>query len=124
MQQQAPRLYHLVRLWIELARGLNRGITPDMQAKFGSRTGYLLIAAAVYIGTIEGRPMTAAKIAAFIGMPRPTVIRRLSDLCDHGVVERVRSTYRTPQKRVERTRRRSHAALVRLVRAACEELSK
>ncbi|MCC8946024.1 helix-turn-helix domain-containing protein [Bradyrhizobium sp. Arg62] len=122
--QPEPPFYHLVLLWIELARGLSSAIAPDMQAKFGSRIGNLLIAAAVYIGTIEGRPMSVSKIASFVGMPRATVIRRLHELRRYGTVERVRGTYRTPADRVKRTRRQEHASMVRLVQSTCEKLAR
>lgn len=39
-----------------------------------------LIIHAVVLGQIEGRPMTASDIAAYIGMPRTTVIHKLSKM--------------------------------------------
>lgn len=40
----------------------------------------LLLTCAIYLGEAEGKPMSAGKLAIFIGMPRPTVLRRLADL--------------------------------------------
>lgn len=36
-----------------------------------------LIVAAIVIGQAEGRPLSASDIANYIGLPRPTVIRKL-----------------------------------------------
>lgn len=47
-----------------------------------------LICAALVIGQAEGRPLNASKLAEFLGMARPTVIRRLSKLESEGKVER------------------------------------
>jgi DNA-binding IclR family transcriptional regulator len=46
----------------------------------------VLLCAALFIGQYEGRPMTAAKIAAYIGMPRPSAIRKLEGLMVRGIV--------------------------------------
>lgn len=46
----------------------------------------LLICSAVFIGQAEGRLLSAAKIATYIGMPRATAIRKLQSLQKRGVV--------------------------------------
>lgn len=46
----------------------------------------LLLCVAIYIGQCEMRPMTAGKLAEFIGMPRPTVARKLAYLKHRGLV--------------------------------------
>lgn len=51
----------------------------------------ILICLAVYIGHAEHRPMTAANIAEIVGIPRPTVIRRLASLRVGGFVEKLDS---------------------------------
>lgn len=48
----------------------------------------ILICSAVCIGFLERRPLTAAKVAEFVGMPRPTAIRKLSSLQQRGFVLR------------------------------------
>ncbi|QOZ25263.1 helix-turn-helix domain-containing protein [Bradyrhizobium sp. CCBAU 51753] len=117
------RLYHVTRLWVELTRQLHRTVAPEMQHQFGSRIGLLLIGAAVYISTVEGRPMTASGLAAFVGMPRATLIRRLARLRRLGIVDKVGGTYRTTAKRLDQLSRNDQAApLVRLVRATHEKL--
>jgi len=101
---------------------LHKAVAPDRQQEFGSRTVLLLIAAAVFLGTIEGRPLTASKLAAYVGMPRPTVIRRLRILSRGGSVERVGTAYRTPQKRLAQLARSEHAGLIKLVRTTSGRL--
>lgn len=48
----------------------------------------LLICVALFVGQAEGRPMSAAKVAVYIGIPRGTVARRLAGLVRDGLVER------------------------------------
>lgn len=121
---QQSQLYHLVQLWVELTRQLHKTVAPDVQAQFGSRTHLLLIGAAVFLGTIEGRPLTATKLAAFVGMPRATVIRRLRTLCRRGAIERSGDVYRMPDKRLDRLARCDFAKLAKLVRSTSEKLSR
>lgn len=47
----------------------------------------ILICFGVTVGFDEIKPLTASKLAAYIGLPRPTVIRRVVRLVDLGVVE-------------------------------------
>lgn len=120
----APKLYYLARLWLELTRQIHKAVEPDLQAQFGSRAGLLLIGAAVYLGTVEGRPMTATKLADHVGMPRATVIRRLRTLCRRGAVEKAGRHYRTPAKRLDRVGRDDHASAVRLVHATADKFKR
>lgn len=56
--------------------------------KPADRVNDMLIGAAILVGQVEGRPLNASKIAQWVGMARPTVIRRLSWLEQKGVIER------------------------------------
>lgn len=47
----------------------------------------VLIISAVAMGQIEGKPFRASKLAEYIGMPRATLLRRLSDLIEEGWIE-------------------------------------
>ncbi len=119
---QAQDLYHLTRLWLELTRQLHQAAAPDMQSGFGSRVPLLMLSAAVYLGTIEGQPMTASKLALYVGMPRATVIRRLRTLLRRGAVERSGVTYRTPENRLAGIDRIETGALISLVKTTAERL--
>ncbi|WP_144061890.1 helix-turn-helix domain-containing protein [Ralstonia pseudosolanacearum] len=58
------------------------------ERRFASRAGDVLLLVGVVIGDLEHRPMTAYKLAQYIGMPRPTVIRRLARMARDGLVRR------------------------------------
>lgn len=51
------------------------------------------VARAVWIGTLRGTPMTAEQIANTIGMPRTTVLSKLSYLIKHGHIRQEGNVY-------------------------------
>lgn len=53
----------------------------------GSVADDVLLVIAIFIGQAERRPMTAAKLADYAGMPRATVVRKLRELKARGLVE-------------------------------------
>ncbi|MCQ8223567.1 helix-turn-helix domain-containing protein [Burkholderia pseudomallei] len=60
------------------------------ERRFASRAGDVLLLVGVAIGDLEARPMTAFKLAQYIGMPRPTVVRKLARMARAGLVVRDR----------------------------------
>lgn len=61
-----------------------------------------LLCTAMFLGQAEGKPMTAAKIAEYIGMPRPSAIRKLQALEARGVVEKAAGgKWRIPIERAD-----------------------
>jgi hypothetical protein len=69
----------------------------DQHAAFASNADEVLVAYAVLIGTLEGRPLNASKLAQMIGLPRSTTLRRLEDLEGLGVVHKRRGAcYEVP----------------------------
>ncbi|MCW0101048.1 helix-turn-helix domain-containing protein [Burkholderia pseudomallei] len=58
------------------------------ERRFASNAPDVLLICAVAIGDLEAKPLTAYKLADFIGMPRPTVIRRLAAMARSGLMER------------------------------------
>jgi hypothetical protein len=48
----------------------------------------VILAATIAKGHVEGRPFIAAKLGHFLGIPRPTVLRKVEPLIAAGVVER------------------------------------
>ncbi|KGT75773.1 hypothetical protein MA20_31735 [Bradyrhizobium japonicum] len=121
---QLPKRYYLASLWVELTRQLHKTLAPDLQSKFGSRTGVLLIDTAVFVATIEGRPMTATRLSTSIGIPRPTVDRHLRILCRNGTIERAGQVYVTSAKQLDRIARQNYRTLTALVRTTSEILSR
>lgn len=71
---------------IETMRQLSLALLK--QRRFASNASDTLLICAVAIGDLEDRPLTAFKLAQFIGMPRPTVIRRLARMTRDGLVRR------------------------------------
>lgn len=93
---------------------------------FASGSELVLLCMAVGIGQLEGKPMSASKIAQYIGMPRATVMRKLAELQAMGLIER--PTQRAYTLGMLETPGASHmrviAALERRVHEASTELSK
>lgn len=54
---------------------------------FSASSGDVMLCCGIFVGQAEGRPMTAGNLADYIGMPRPTVVRRLKALEKRGLVE-------------------------------------
>lgn len=77
----------VLRLLLDVARILSAGVLgKDRQATHADE---LLLVAAVFIGQAEGKPMKAAKLATYAGMPRPTAIRKLKAFQARGMVHLV-----------------------------------
>jgi hypothetical protein len=57
--------------------------------RYTSSADSIIVMCGIWIGQAEGKPMTAAKLAQFIGMPRATVIRKVNDLLKLGIVSEV-----------------------------------
>ena len=76
----------MCNLFLEITRAVHAAYLPDRQ--FGTCFETLYVAVGVAIGHIDGRPFTAAKLAVFLDSPRTTVMRRLDELAEAGVVVR------------------------------------
>lgn len=74
------------RLTMKLGRKLTAALL-GAEETFDNVQDFVLVKA-VFISQLEGRPLTAAKLAAYVGMPRPTVVRRMQALVDRGTVLR------------------------------------
>ncbi len=84
--QLDPQWLLVTRLFLALAKYGAEYLGKDI-AQASSRD--VIICAGVYIGQAEGRPMTSAKLADFIAIPRATVVRRLRDLQAVGKVAQI-----------------------------------
>jgi hypothetical protein len=69
----------LCRLMIDIMRTVHGAYAPVIEP-FGTRLETFFIALCVALGDIDGKPFSVAKIAAYMRMPRTTVIRRLERL--------------------------------------------
>lgn len=54
---------------------------------FGKHAQDIVIMLGVSVGTHEGKPMTAAKLADFVCIPRATIVRRVKLLSDMGLLD-------------------------------------
>ena len=68
-------------------RSVHGNYAPAGEA-FGTRIETFFIAGCVAIGDLEGKPFSVAKIAAYMRVPRTTVIRRLKVLQSWGLIDR------------------------------------
>jgi biotin operon repressor len=77
----------LCRLMMNIMRTLHETYVPGDEA-FGTHLEIVFIAMSLAIGQIEGKPFSVAKLAAYMHVPRTTVIRRLNQLQNWGLIER------------------------------------
>ena len=82
----------MCRLLVDVMRTLRTHYMP-VNEPFGTRIETQFVGLCVAIGDIEGKPFSVAKIAAYMGMSRSTVIRRLERLESWGVIERQSRRY-------------------------------
>ncbi|WP_342739673.1 MarR family transcriptional regulator [Bradyrhizobium sp. B117] len=84
----------LMRILIDMSRAAYEGILHEVPSEDGGVDANLVVAlAAVILGHAEGNAMTQTEIADRIGAPRPSVIRRLDRLEDHGLIQRIDNKY-------------------------------
>ena len=77
--KSAPQRLVLCRLMIDIMRTVHGAYAPDTD-RFGTRLETFFIGLCVALGDIEGKPLTVAKVAVYMSVPRTTVIRRLNQL--------------------------------------------
>jgi hypothetical protein len=77
----------MARLLVDIMRTLRAHYMP-VNEPFGTRIETQFVGLCIAIGELEGKPFSVAKIAAYMGIPRSTVIRRLERLESWVVIER------------------------------------
>ena len=77
----------LCRLMIDVMRTVHGAYAPAGEP-FGTRLETFFIGLCVALGDIDGRPFSVAKIAAYMRVPRTTVMRRLEQLQSWGLIDR------------------------------------
>ncbi len=87
----------LCRLMIDLMRTVHGAYAPATEP-FGTRLETFFIGLCVVLGDIDGRPFSVAKIAAYMRVPRTTVIRRLDRLQSWGLIVRQERHYYANEK--------------------------
>jgi predicted transcriptional regulator len=77
----------------------------------------LLIGAAIMVGHAENKPMNATKIAHYVGLPRSTIVRKLKEFLDSGVITREGNAYLLSEARAQ-NQTKYVAEAIRIFRAA------
>ena len=113
----------LCRLMINIMRDLHGTYAPASEP-FGNRLETFFIGLCVALAQFEERPFSVAKIAAYMGVPRTTVIRRLDQLQSWGLIYRQGRHYYMDEKALNSLLgMRSYRQIRRLLDRAADELS-
>jgi hypothetical protein len=113
----------LCRLMIDLMRTVHGTYAP-VSEPFGTRLETFFVGLCVAIGDIEGKPFSVAKIAAYMRVPRTTVIRRLDRLQRWGLIDRRGRRYYMDEKMFNSLiGMRSYQQVRRFLSKATEELT-
>jgi biotin operon repressor len=113
----------LCRLMIDLMRTVHGAYAPVSQP-FGTRLETFFVALCIAMGDIDGKPFSVAKIAAYMRVPRTTVIRRLARLQSWGLVDRRGRHYYLHEKTLNSLiAMRSYQQSRRILSKATEELT-
>lgn len=108
---------------IDIMRSLHGTYAPASEP-FGSRLETFFIGMCVALGQFEERPFSVAKIAAYMSVPRTTVIRRLDQLQSWGLIYREgRQYYMEGQALNSLFGMRSYRQIRRLLEKAAAELT-
>ena len=121
--KKGPQRLVLCRLMIDLMRTVHGAYAP-VSEPFGARLETFFIGLCVAIGDIDGKPFSVAKIAAYMRVPRTTVIRRLARLQSWGLIDRRGRYYHLHEKTLNSLMgMRSYQQVRRILSEATEELS-
>ena len=113
----------LCRLMIDIMRSLHRAYAEATEP-FGSCLETFFIGLCVALGQFEEKPFSVAKIAAYMRVPRTTVIRRLGRLQSWGLIHRQGDRYYVDQKALNSLLGvRSYQHIRRLLDKSARELS-
>ena len=90
--EKAQQRLVLYRLMIDIMRTVHDAYVPASEP-FGVRPETCFIGLCVAVGDLDGRPFSVAKIAAYVGVPRTTVTRKLAQLESWGFIYREGKRY-------------------------------
>ena len=108
---------------IDMMRTVHEAYAPASEP-FGTRLETFFIAFCVALGDIGGKPFSVAKIAAYMRVPRTTVIRRLDQLRHWGLIDRQGRRYYMHEKALNSLiGLRSYEHVRRILSKATQELT-
>src|ERR1700749_4249756 len=87
----------LCRLMIDIMRNLHGAYAPASEP-FGQRLETFFIGLCIALGQFEQKPFSVAKIAAYMRVPRTTVVRRLGRLQSWDLIQRQGHRYYMDQR--------------------------
>jgi len=121
--KQAQQRLVLCRLMIDIMRSLHVAYAPEAEP-FGSRLENFFVGLCVALGDFEEKPFSVTKIAAYMSVPRTTVMRRLDQLQRWGLVYRQGRHYHMEQRALNSLMgMRSYHHIRGLLRKTSEELT-
>ena len=97
--EKAQQRLVLYRLMIDIMRTVHDAYVPASEP-FGARLETCFIGLCVAVGDLDGRPFSVAKIGAYVGVPRTTVIRKLAQLESWGFIYREGRRYYLREEKV------------------------
>jgi hypothetical protein len=113
----------LCRLMIDMMRTVHGAYAPASEP-FGTRLETFFVGLCVTLGDIERNPFSVAKIAAYMHVPRTTVIRRLDQLPRWGLIDRRGRRYYVQEKALNSlVGMRSYEQVRRILSKATRELT-
>lgn len=117
MPERIPQVGQRVAV-IRLVVWLVRSVAQDYLAAemAASVADDAILCCAILIGQVDRRPMTATKLCQYIGMPRPTVFRKVRDMEKRGLVAIVNRKVMLPADKVV------ESGLIETVSAACRQI--
>ena len=121
--KEARQRLVLCRLMIDIMRTVHGTYAP-VSEPFGMRLEIFFVGLCVAIGDIDRKPFSVAKIAAYMRVPRTTVLRRLDRLQSWGLIDRRGRHYYMQQKSLNSlVGMRSYQQVRRFLSKATEELT-
>ena len=121
--KNAPQRLVLCRLMLDIMRTVHSAYAPASE-RFGTRLKTFFIGLCVALGDIEGKPLSMAKITAYMRVPRTTVIRRLDRLQRWGLIHRQGRYYYIREKTLNSfIGMRSYRQVREILSKATKELS-
>ena len=112
----------LCRLMVDMMRTVHGAYAP-VSEPFGTRIETFFIGLCVAIGDMDGKPFSVAKIAAYMHVPRTTVIRRLEQLQSWGLIDRRGRYYLHEHKLNSLIGMKSYQEVRRILGEAAKKLS-
>ena len=110
-------------LLIDIMRTVHGAYAPNTD-RFGTRLETFFIGLCVALGDIEGKPLSIGKIAAYMRVPRTTVMRRLDRLQRWGLIDRQGRYYYIHEKTLNSfIGMRSYQQVRHILSKATEELT-